>query len=266
MPPGKARMVLDGIGVTPGIAIGKAFRVDRKRVSLVYYYLPSPAQAIQEIERFETAVDKAEADLKEIRSTLAGEFPQHVYILDAQLHILRDRMLYDETIHLIEEQGINAEWALRQALENAQRIFAKIDDDYIRSRISDVDYVAERVLHNLTGKNAQSVAASKGRVIIVAHDLSPVDTMQIQVEKTLAFVTDMGGKTSHTAIITRSLDIPAVLGLEHVTQSVRSGDLIVVDGNAGKVFIDPDEELLSYYYQRQYQADPGRQQCVADGT
>jgi phosphotransferase system enzyme I (PtsI) len=191
---------------------------------------------------------------------MAGEFPEHVYILDTHLHILKDRMLYDETIRIIEEQTINAEWALRQALENAQNIFAKIEDEYIRSRISDVDYVAEQVLQNLTGQNKQSVAGITERVIIVAQDLSPADTIQLQVEKTLAYVTDMGGKTSHTAIITRSLDIPAVVGLENVYQAVRSGELMVVDGNAGRVIIDPDDELLNYYYERQFQLERYRRE------
>ena len=255
MPPGNARIVLKGIGVSPGIAIGKAYRVDRHRTSLVYYYLPSPAQTQKEKDRFNAAVDSAEADLKKIRSQMAGEFPEHVYILDSHIHILRDRMLYDETVRIIEEEGINAEWALKQALENAQHIFAKIEDEYIRSRISDVDYVAERVLQNLTGQNRQSVAGIKERVIVVAQDLSPADSIQLQVEKTLAIVTDMGGKTSHTAIITRSLGIPAVVGLENVYEAVRSGELMVVDGHAGKVIIDPDEELLNHYYERQFQLE-----------
>ena len=262
MPPGNARMILKGIGVSPGVAIGKAYRVDRDRVSLVYYYLPSPAQTEKEKTRFDAAVDKAEADLKEIKSKIAGEFPEHSFILDTHINMLRDRMLYDETIRLIEEQGINAEWALRQAVENAQHIFAKIEDEYIRSRISDVDYVAERVLENLTGQNRRSVVGIKERVIIVAQDLSPAETLQLQVEKTLGFVTDMGGKTSHTAIITRSLAIPAVVGLENVYQAVRSGELMVVDGYAGKVIIDPDEELLNHYYERQYQLENYREEVA----
>ena len=262
MPPGNARVVLQGIGVAPGIAIGKAYRVDRNKVSLVYYYLPSPDQTKREKERFHTAVDKAEADLKELRTKIAGELPEHAHIIDTHIHILRDRMLYDETIRIIDEQEINAEWALRQALENAQQIFAKIDDDYIRSRFSDVDFVAERVLQNLTGQNKQSVAGIRERVIVVAQDLSPADTIQLQVEKTLAIVTDMGGKTSHTAIITRSLAIPAVVGLENVYQAVRSGELMVVDGHAGKVIIDPDEELLNYYYERQFQFERYRKEVV----
>ena len=262
MPPGNARMVLKGIGVAPGIAIGKAYRVDRNKVSLVYYYLPSPAQTKREKDRFDAAVNQAEVDLKELRSKMAGEFPEHAYIIDTHIHILRDRMLYNETIRIIDQQAINAEWALRQALENAQQIFAKIDDEYIRSRFSDVDFVAERVLQNLTGQNKQSVAGIRERVIVVAQDFSPADIIQLQVEKTLAIVTDMGGKTSHTAIITRSLDIPAVVGLEKVYQAVRSGELMVVDGHAGKVIIDPDEELLNYYYERQYQLDRYRQEVV----
>ena len=262
MPPGNARMVLKGIGVAPGIAIGKAYRVDRNKVSLVYYCLLSPAQIKREKDRFDAAVDKAEADLKEIRSKMAGVFPEHAYIIDTHIHILRDSMLYDETIRIIDQQAINAEWALRQALEKAQQIFAEIDDEYIRSRFSDVDFVAERVLQNLTGQNKQSVAGIRERVIVVAQDLSPADTIQLQVEKTLAIVTDMGGKTSHTAIITRSLDIPSVVGLEKVYQAVRSGELMVVDGHAGKVIIDPDEELLNYYYERQFQLERYRKEVV----
>ena len=262
MPPGNARMVLTGIGVAPGIAIGKAYRVDRNKVSLAYYHLLSPAQIKREKERFNAAVDKAEVDLKEIRSKMAGVFPEHAYIIDTHIHILRDSRLYDETIRIIDQQAINAEWALRNALEKVQQIFAKIDDEYIRSRFSDVDFVAERVLQNLTGQNKQSVAGIRERVIVVAQDLSPADTIQLQVEKTLAIVSDMGGKTSHTAIITRSLDIPAVVGLEKVYQEVRSGELMVVDGHAGKVMIDPDEELLNYYYERQYQLDRYRKEVV----
>lgn len=261
MSSGGARKILTGIGVTPGIAIGKAYLVDRNRVSLVYYYLP-PEQTDREVERFDVAVDRAEADLREVRAKLAGDFPEHAYILDSHLHILRDRMLYEETIRIIKEQEINAEWALKQALESAQRIFASIDDEYIRSRISDVDYVAARVLRNLTGKAEEGVGHIKERVIIVAHDLSPADTIQLQVEKTLAFVTDMGGKTSHTAIIARSLDIPAVLGLEKVAREVRSGELMIVDGTAGKVMIDPDEELLNYYYERQFQVETYRKEVA----
>jgi len=260
--PGNARMVLQGIGVAPGIAIGKAYRVDRDKVSLVYYYLPSPAQIKREKDRFNAAVERAEADLKEIRSKMAGVFPEHAYIIDTHIHILRDKMLYDETVRIIDQQAINAEWALRQALEKAQQIFAKIDDEYIRSRFSDVDFVAERILQNLTGQNKQSVAGIRERVIVVAQDLSPADTIQLQVEKTLAIVTDMGGKTSHTAIITRSLDIPAVVGLEKVYHAVRSGELMVVDGHAGKVIVDPDEELLNYYYERQYQFERYRKEVV----
>jgi phosphotransferase system enzyme I (PtsI) len=262
MPPGGARKVLNGVGVTAGIAIGKAYQVDRGKVPVVCYSLPSTAEVEQEIQRFQVAVDKAEADLREIKAKMAGEFSEHAYILDTHLLILRDRMLLDETTRVIRERQVNAEWALKQAMEQAQRLFARIDDEYIRSRISDVDYVAARVLRNLTGKAPASIAGIKERVIIVAEDLSPADTIQLQIEKTLAFVTDMGGKTSHTAIIARSLDIPAVVGLERITEEVRSGDLLVVDGMAGKVIVDPDEDLLNHYYERQYQVESYRKEVA----
>ena len=262
MPPGGARKVLSGVGVTPGIAIGKAYHVDRGKIPVAYYYLPSSAEVEKEIQRFQTAVERAEADLGKIKAKIAGEFSEHVYILDTHLLILRDRVLFDETIRIIREHQVNAEWALKQALEQVQRLFTRIDDEYIRSRISDVDYVATRVLRNLTGKMPESIASIKERVIIVAEDLSPADTIQLQIEMTLAFVTNMGGKTSHTAIIARSLDIPAVVGLERVTEEVGSGDLLVVDGMAGKVIVDPDDELLSYYYERQFQLETYRKELA----
>jgi phosphotransferase system enzyme I (PtsI) len=262
MPPGGARKVLSGVGVTPGIAIGKAYHVDRGKIPVADYSLPSPAEVEKEIQRFQAAVERAEADLGKIKAKIAGEFSEHAYILDTHLLILRDRVLFDETVRLIREHQVNAEWALKQALEQAQRLFSKIDDEYIRSRISDVDYVATRVLRNLTGKTPESIAAIKERVIIVAEDLSPADTIQLQIEMTLAFVTNMGGKTSHTAIIARSLDIPAVVGLERVTEEVRSGDLLVVDGMAGKVIVDPDDELLNYYYERQYRLETYRKEVA----
>jgi phosphotransferase system enzyme I (PtsI) len=255
MPPGGARKVLSGVGVTPGIAIGKAYQVDRGKIPVAYDYLPSAAEVEKEIQRFQAAVEKAEADLEKIKAKMAGEFSEHAYILDTHLLILRDRMLFDETVRIIREHQVNAEWALKQALEEARRLFARIDDEYIRGRISDVDYVATHVLGNLTGKTPESVAGIKERVIIVANDLSPADTIQLQIEKTLAFVTNVGGKTSHTAIIARSLDIPAVVGLERVTEEVRSGDILVVDGMAGVVIVEPDDELLNYYYERQYQLE-----------
>jgi phosphotransferase system enzyme I (PtsI) len=262
MPPGGARRVLSGVGVTPGIAIGKAYHVDRGKIPVAYYYLPSLAEVEKEIQRFQAAVERAEADLGEIKAKIAGEFSEHAYILDTHLLILRDRVLFDETVQIIREHQVNAEWALKQALEQAQRLFARIDDEYIRSRISDVDYVATRVLRNLTGKMPESIASIKERVIIVAEDLSPADTIQLQIEMTLAFVTNMGGKTSHTAIIARSLDIPAVVGLERVTEEVGSGDLLVVDGMAGKVIVEPDDELLNYYYERQYQLETYRKELA----
>ena len=255
-------MVLSGVGVTPGIAIGKAYHVDRGKIPVADYSLPSPAEVEKEIQRFQAAVERAEADLGKIKAKIAGEFSEHAYILDTHLLILRDRVLFDETVRLIREHQVNAEWALKQALEQAQRLFSKIDDEYIRSRISDVDYVATRVLRNLTGQTPESIAAIKERVIIVAEDLSPADTIQLQIEMTLAFVTNMGGKTSHTAIIARSLDIPAVVGLERVTEEVRSGDLLVVDGMAGKVIVDPDDELLNYYYERQYRLETYRKEVA----
>jgi len=132
-------------------------------------------------------------------------------------------MIYDQTMELIRNEQINAEWALRKAVDHSQEVFAKIKDEYFRGRINDVVYVSERILRNLTGKKVENLADIQGQVIIVAHDLSPADTTQMRLDNVLGFVTDMGGKTSHTAIIAQSLEIPAVVGLERITQVINSG-------------------------------------------
>jgi phosphoenolpyruvate-protein phosphotransferase (PTS system enzyme I) len=244
------KTILRGIGASSGIAIGQAYLLDRSRVKVIYHHLHDESQVEPEMARFRQAVDKADEQLQQIIKEIPDEIKDHAGIIDSHRLIMRDRMVYDQTLETIKKEKINAEWALRKSVEHAEEIFAKIKDQYFRGRINDVIYVSERILRNLTGKPIEDLSDIQGQVIVVAHDLSPADTTQMRLENVLGFVTDIGGKTSHTAIIAQSLEIPAVVGLEHITSVASVGDLMIVDGSDGQVVLNPDEETLSFYQQK----------------
>ncbi|HAA02923.1 MAG TPA: phosphoenolpyruvate--protein phosphotransferase [Syntrophobacteraceae bacterium] len=243
--------VIHGVGASPGIAIGKAYVLKHDRVPIPHYTLGDEQAIEAECQRFEAAVAQAELQLEEIKSRIHPDFKEHAHILDAHQLILRDRLIYDETLRFIREERLNAQWAIIRSLFRAHELFDVIDDDYIKSRVADIDYVGERVLRNLAGSKLGNLNAIRERVIIVAHDLSPADTAQLQVERTMGLVTDMGGRTSHTSIIARSLNIPTVVGAEVSTRLIEAGDILILDGASGKVIVNPSEEELSYFYERQ---------------
>ena len=174
---------------------------------------------------------------------------------DCQDKFRRCRMLQDKTLNLetvkgIKEERINAEWALAKALEKFRNILLGASDEYLRSRVADLDFVGQRILRHLKGVEQESIWHIQEEVIVVAHDLSPADTAQMNKEVIRAFVTDMGGRTSHTAIVARSLEIPAVVGLESITDRVQTGDMIIVDGVDGLVLVNPVQEVLQDYQSR----------------
>ena len=243
--------VIQGIGVSPGIAIGKAYLLERGRIPIPYYTLLGEEAVEQETKRFENAVAKAEKDLETIKGTLRPDLKDHAHVLEVHQMILRDHLLYDETLRLIREEKLNAHWALIRSLMKAHKRFNTLEDEYIQSRVADVDAVGERVLRNLAGQEQDFLNDIRERVIIVAHDLSPADTAQLQLERTLGLVTDMGGRTSHTSIISRSLNIPAVVGAEMATKRLHTGDIIILDGTSGKVILNPTDEEITQYYERQ---------------
>jgi phosphoenolpyruvate-protein phosphotransferase (PTS system enzyme I) len=242
---------LRGIPVSPGIIIGKAHLVDRSRVKISYRYLIKSEQIEDEIKRLNDAVAAMEDRLSEIKNRMPEKARDHSYILDSHMMILKDSMLTDSSIEKIKKEKINAEWALKKSFDEISLIFSQIDDDYISRRISDVEYVVEGVLRNLSGEQQQNLNKINERVIIVARDLSPSDTSELNIGKVMGFITDGGGKTSHTGILAQALNIPAVVGLESATTMVQEGDLLVVDGNSGKVTINPDDETIIFYQEKQ---------------
>jgi phosphotransferase system enzyme I (PtsI) len=242
---------LKGIAVSPGIIIGKAHLIDRSRVKILYQYLISDQQVNKEVERFKEALAAAKDQIIHLKNRMAEQIKKHSFILDSHLMIMDDSMFFNATINTILSEKINAEWALKKSVQSIENLFSQIDDPYIRERIVDVEYVAERVLRNLAGKEQESLYEISERVIIVAHELSPADTSSINIAKVMGFITDVGGRTSHAAIIAQSLKIPAVVGLEAVTRQVQDGTLLIVNGNTGEVILDPDDDLIILYQEKQ---------------
>jgi phosphotransferase system enzyme I (PtsI) len=245
--------IYQGTGASPGIVIGEARVADRTRVVVVERAVPADEIA-GEIERFHAALLRAKEDLLALKDQISRtQGTEHLYVIDTHLMILDDTMLTTETVSLIKQEMINAEAALNRTLKKFKVFFEGIEDEYLRERGSDVETVVERVLRNMLGKRHELLCEAEGRVVIVAHDLSPADILQFDKEKVIGFVTDLGGKTSHTAIVSRSLEIPAVVGLEKITGEVADGDSIIVDGAKGLVIVNPDEETFRDYLQhKQY--------------
>ena len=252
-PEERKTVVLKGIGVSPGIVIGRAFVLHRLDATIPRRRLVQKALVAPEIERFRKALKDSEQQLLAIKKKLSDhEGIESLYIIDVHIMILNDRMLINQTIRNMEEEEINAEWALRKTLDKYKDVFSKVDDEYLRERMTDVEYVGQRVLRNLVGMQHETISgAGAGEdAIIIARDMSPADTMQLKVEKILGFATDIGGKTSHTAIVARSYEIPAVVGLERVTAEVRSNDQVIIDGTTGLVIVNPDPDTVRRYEEK----------------
>ncbi|MBS3907572.1 MAG: phosphoenolpyruvate--protein phosphotransferase, partial [Syntrophaceae bacterium] len=241
---------IHGIGASPGIITGRAFLVERFKVRLPQKRI-NPSQVDEEVERFHRAIEMSRDQLLEVKEKILDpEVRQHTFILDVHMMILDDQMLLRNTEEHIRKRKVNAEWALDLTLEKLDSAFKAIEDEYLRERRSDLHYVSARIFRNLMGKKHDDITKIKGKVIVVAHDLSPADTLQIRVNRVAGFVTDAGGRVSHTAILARSLGIPAVVGLETATSLINGGDLLILDGEVGEVVINPTEEVSESFMER----------------
>jgi phosphotransferase system enzyme I (PtsI) len=208
----------------------------------------SPERVPQEIARFEDSLTKTRAELLGIRRKISQELGrEHSDIFNAHLLILEDRTLIEDVIQRIKEEYLNTEYAFSSVIQKYYRAFSKIDDEYLRERISDIKDISRRILLNLMGQSKDVLLDLKEHAIVVAHDLSPSDTATMVRDKVLGFVTDIGGPTSHTAIVARSLEIPAVVGLDRISREVSGGDVLIVDGTHGVVIINPDQETVERY-------------------
>ena len=241
--------ILKGINASPGICIGKAYLVDKEGVDVVEKYFIKDKKLQNEVKRFKAAVKKARDEFQTILKNRPEEL-QRDYILETHIALLKDKMLYGKTVETIQTEGVNAEWALKKIVSNLKATFETMGDEYLKERAADVVHVSDAIMRNLVGAASKNIAAIDKRVILVAHDLSPADTSQINLERIKGFITNRGGKASHTGIMAQALEIPAVVGLETATVAIKSDDLIIVDGNAGMVIIDPGEQTLIDYEER----------------
>ncbi len=237
-------IVLQGIAGSPGICIGKAYLVDKGGVDVVRKYRLADDRLEAEMNRFRQAVQKAKEELHQILSDTPEELRDHARILESHVVLLKDKMLYGRTIDIIQKEKVNADWALKKTVDRLRAMFESMADPYLKARAVDIVHVAERIMEQLTGDERVDIGKIEKRVILVASDLSPAETSQIQLEWIKGFVTARGGRTSHTSIIARSLQIPAVLGIEEATRVIHNDDIIIVDGTAGLVIINPSEQTL----------------------
>ncbi|MGD9139479.1 MAG: phosphoenolpyruvate--protein phosphotransferase [Desulfobacterales bacterium] len=245
-------ITLKGISASPGICIGKAYLVDKEGVDVVEKYDIKRTNIKSEINRFKVAVKKAKDEIHSIIEDSPEEL-QRAHILETHLALLDDKLLYGRTIEVIEQEGVNAEWALKKVVSNLKSIFQNMVDTYLKERALDVVHVSDSIMRNLVGVESEDIAAIDKRVILVSDDLSPADTSQINLARIMGFITNRGGKTSHTGIMAQALEIPAVVGLINATNTIENEDLIIVDGGTGKVIVHPSEQSLVEYEERKIQ-------------
>lgn len=247
--------VLYGIPVSAGVAIGRAHALSRCHFSGAARQAIDSADISTERARLEQAFEATRADLKRVLTLVPEELKEHADIIEAHLMMLKDPKFRQRCLDHIELAHINAEWALERGVDEVEKAFAAINDEYLRQRVQDLRQVAERVLAQLAGHKT-GLRSIKHRAILLAHDLSPADTIELEVNKVMAFATAQGGETSHAGILARSMQIPAVVGVEGLDEALVDGEIVIVDGFHGRILLDPGEEDLARYtdLQSQYES------------
>ncbi|MBY0454271.1 MAG: phosphoenolpyruvate--protein phosphotransferase [Burkholderiaceae bacterium] len=268
---------IPGLAVARGIAIGRAVLVGSSRVDVAHYFIESD-QIEAEIERVRRGRNAVAEELQRLQDEMPHDAPHELAaLLDVHLLLLQDEALSSGVKHWITDRLYNAEWALTTQLEVIVRQFDEMEDEYLRERKADLEQVVERILRYMKGvahpvappppnasrrKTQQDLLLEDGMdvpLVLVAHDLSPADMLQFKESVFAGFVTDVGGKTSHTAIVARSMDIPAVVGARTASQLVRQDDWVIIDGDAGIMIVDPSAIILAEYGFRQRQMELERE-------
>jgi len=237
----------EGAGVSPGIARGKV-HVVRDELDEVVRYRIAPSQVADEIARFETALIQTRMQILEMQQRIAESIgTKDAAIFDAHLLVVEDRTLIDEVLRKLETDLCNVEWVFQEVATRYAETLNKIDDPYLRERALDIQDVTKRVIHNLQGKTPRTFLALTEQHILVAHNLTPSDTASINRANVLGIATDLGSRTSHAAILARSLNLPAIVGLHDVTAKLETGQHVLLDGNDGYLIVDPTPETLAQY-------------------
>jgi len=269
---------IHGLAVARGIAIGRAVLVASSRVDVAHYFI-EPEQVTAEVARIAQARDAVIEEIRRLHQNMPKDAPPELAaLLDVHLMLLQDEMLANDVKHWIKDRLYNAEWALTSQLEIVARQFDEMEDPYLRERKGDLEQVVERLLRSMKGlPSAMPTPSAVKRpgstrqqdlllddhldvpLVLVAHDLSPADMLQFKQSVFAGFVTDVGGKTSHTAIVARSLDIPAVVGARNASHLVKQDDWVIIDGDAGVMIVDPSPIILAEYGFKQRQAQVERE-------
>jgi phosphotransferase system enzyme I (PtsI) len=237
----------EGVGVSPGIACGK-IHVVRDDLDDVVRYRIAPSQVPDEIGRFETALIQTRMQILEMQQRIAESIgAKDAAIFDAHLLVVEDRTLIDEVLRKLETDLCNVEWVFQEVATRYAETLNKIDDPYLRERALDIQDVTKRVIRNLQGKAPKTFLALSESHILVAHNLTPSDTASINRANVLGVATDLGSRTSHAAILARSLNIPAVVGLHDITTRLETGQYVLVDGSDGLLVVDPAPETIAHY-------------------
>ncbi len=252
---GREPLTLYGISGSPGIVVGRIVVLNHRSDQSSWYRIASD-QVEVEVQRFQAAVLRVEEELTGLRSQFESDLADTYSIIDSHILMVRDRMILGQTAGLIRQKQINAEWALHRALELIKEKFDCIADNYIRDRFADIKYVVNRIADQLSGQRQEALTGDDEQVVLVSDDFSPEDTIRMQSEKVLGFLTEKGGVTSHTAIVARSLGVPAVVGLENVTSICKTGETVILDGFSGRVYLAPTRDQQRQYleYDRQHRA------------
>lgn len=238
---------LKGIAAASGISIGPAYKIGREELVIPKEIIRDEDVPIQ-IQLFEESLIKTRREIIDLQKKINTEMGQEeAQIFDAHLLVLEDRMLIEEVISRLKREKLSVAYIFSEVLKKYIEVFSKIEDEYLKERAADINDVGKRILRHLLGKVRVELSDLTEKVVVVAHDLSPSDTAAMHKQSVTAFVTDIGGKTSHTAIMAKSLEIPAVVGVEEATTKIKPQDLLIVDGSMGIVIVDPDEETLREY-------------------
>jgi phosphotransferase system enzyme I (PtsI) len=240
-----------GIPASPGVAIGPAFVLEAEDIVIPRRFI-RPEEVASEVERFHRALDVAEQEIRSFRDRVSREIGGETGgIFDAHLRLLRDPALLTGVEELIREKNFTPEHSVSRVFNHYARRFQEMEEVYLRERISDLRDIERRLLRSLVGEKREELRSLRDPVVLVARDLTPSQTADLDRSRILGFATDGGGQTSHTAIVARALQMPAVVGLHTVTADVAGGDLLIIDGTRGLVIIGPDEEMLEEYRRRQ---------------
>ncbi|MDX9701786.1 MAG: phosphoenolpyruvate--protein phosphotransferase [Candidatus Auribacterota bacterium] len=243
-----SEIVYRGIPVSPGFVIGKVYKFESPLYPAVQERIITESEIPLEIARFENALIKTRKQILDIQKHIAEAMgTEHAEIFNAHLLVLEDRVLVEEVIKELESKKKNIEVVFLEISDKYAKIFSRINDDYLKERASDIKDVTRRVVKNLLGQEHKDLSSLNEEVIVVAHDISPSDTALMHKENVIGFATDIGGRTSHTAIMARTLEIPAVVGLVDISEKIQAGSSIIIDGNRGIVIVNPTKKTMERY-------------------